>query len=828
MLEYIDSRVTGLQNRHVTPQSLEEVRLQQTEPWPLNVGYLDYVTDTRCDNYVRLYVGQSIKSSRRILIDHAQSILQGRCTSLHYFIVWLGNGHRRANFLRLWSLPHELKNSPERQVLSNILETLFIRVFQTDHGSCSPRRANSDGATSLRFGLNILSPLLQNSKLDEESARLPFVTPVKDSPDLQIRLWDSARRKMKERDSFQDKPKLSMKPQWKAEDFLFALKRAIKDQGCLADVYNSLRSEPDVPPHLPEEWFDKANHGVASVSPIGCMTAPICFILDFASAIDNDLRTGLITGSKDLRTFPWALERTGFDACNALVWNFDFQRYGILDPLRLRNPRQSKPLQDLNRLMIRKSASKVVLVCGPRAYAVATSGVVRDKRQSSRYLTLRCGYQLEFFVSQDDGHVPTRLYIRCPELPANVYSINMSKALMISELFKFVATLTGLTNIRPYFMESSSVLFGIVKARNQENSGGEKTTLAELNVSFKLWLRRKGFEDKDMEKLEQVGQGIIQGLIVLLHCLPQSSHSFRSQDGISHPDSLFGGRTIRWDGWNKLDPEMVSAVRNLYREVCRRNVAKHGEDMHRPKRLKRDCGNENALQALQNSANDCDAAYRNSVDDASPEDFRWILEMADDLQSGTAADSSQDAKTSSCEKGKTTREHQSMTRVTSVQNWSLEAGTDLLYEYKVSKQTNWNLKVCFVQIPVPASVGFVPGQLTVQIEIADEGQTHDRLFAQDARVDDVARRIGFRIRGKNADGAVVEYYPVQRGYASVAKTNTLADKVIHGDETMAISKRPRRFLYLDPPHSSWAPELQKFVGGGYTTNGKEEQDTEYT
>jgi hypothetical protein len=153
----------------------------------------------------------------------------------------------------------------------------------------------------------------------------------------------------------------------------------------------------------------------------------------------------------------------------------------------------------------------------------------------------------------------------------------------------------------------------------------------------------------------------------------------------------------------------------------------------------------------------------------------------------------------------------------------MEMGTDLVYEYKIGSGTHWNLKVCLVQIPVPAHLGFIPGHLSVKIEIADQGQTHKHLFATDARLDDIARRIAFRIRGKNSHGDTVEYYPSRRGYSTVAKTNTLADKVIYGHEAIAISKKRRRFLYLDPPNNFWGPELQRFVGGGYTTSREEEE-----
>ncbi|KAG8420044.1 hypothetical protein J3459_011449 [Metarhizium acridum] len=208
----------------------------------------------------------------------------------------------------------------------------------------------------------------------------------------------------------------------------------------MAHIYHSLHLHPKIGPYLPPDWLHVADHHVATFSPTGLMTAPISFILDFAYAVEDDFHVGLGHDSGCRRQLPWALERTGFDANNAPVWRFDFQRYGMLDSMSLGDPRPTRhTLRDLNHLIIRQSASEIILLCGARACSVATDGASRDIRQSHRYLTLRCGYQLEFFVSQDDGHIPSRLYIFCPEIPANIHSISMSKALMLSELFKFVS-----------------------------------------------------------------------------------------------------------------------------------------------------------------------------------------------------------------------------------------------------------------------------------------------------------------------------------------------------------------------------------------------------
>jgi len=54
------------------------------------MGYVDYITDDRDYEYVRMY--------------HGQAIVEGCNDSLHYFLLWPGNGHPTANFLGVWKL----------------------------------------------------------------------------------------------------------------------------------------------------------------------------------------------------------------------------------------------------------------------------------------------------------------------------------------------------------------------------------------------------------------------------------------------------------------------------------------------------------------------------------------------------------------------------------------------------------------------------------------------------------------------------------------------------------------------------------------------------
>jgi hypothetical protein len=92
---------------------------------------LDYVSDDRDPDYWRPYVGQSSNTEQRIA-QHVRAIRTGDTDTLHYFVIRRGDGHRTANFVRLWtvSLPESV-DPAINTALNNILEMIMARSFQS-------------------------------------------------------------------------------------------------------------------------------------------------------------------------------------------------------------------------------------------------------------------------------------------------------------------------------------------------------------------------------------------------------------------------------------------------------------------------------------------------------------------------------------------------------------------------------------------------------------------------------------------------------------------------------------------------------------------------
>lgn len=301
LLQHVEPEILALTGKLVNSEHLDEIRHLQSGHWPLNVGYLDYVLDDRSDLYIRYYVGQTKFSGRRILVEHMQSILRASFQSLHYYILWLGNGHRSANFLRLWSFPEaQADQIIDAQTVADLLETLFIRAFKSDHGACTPKSSEAYFCDQ-RIGLNVATPLTDYNM---------FAFPPTSSPDPQIRQWEHFRQTYRKRKGNQQTGTHTDRFDCTYADYVKALSASIGDKVCMEELQSHLCP---------------SSHSTTSSS------APVAFILDYAAVVDCDLQVAQ-TCVKDADGIPWALSQTGFCGTNAIQWTVDFGQFGLPTP----------------------------------------------------------------------------------------------------------------------------------------------------------------------------------------------------------------------------------------------------------------------------------------------------------------------------------------------------------------------------------------------------------------------------------------------------------------------------------------------------------------
>jgi hypothetical protein len=209
LVSFVRPEIKNLQGNRVTRKHLDKIMAQQKSEdeavVETSMGYLDYVVDSRDACYVRFYVGQSLSPRRRIFSQHNQSMLRGENSTLHYFILWLGNGSRSANFIKLWSFPKGKGDSDTMQDISmrNILEAVFCRAFSTHHGSLTTWD-KTDGLQS-GYGLNIMTPLVQSNAVREIDIAVSK-NQIRASNDPQIRYHESFRSRQKAKKSSQITP----------------------------------------------------------------------------------------------------------------------------------------------------------------------------------------------------------------------------------------------------------------------------------------------------------------------------------------------------------------------------------------------------------------------------------------------------------------------------------------------------------------------------------------------------------------------------------------------------------------------------------------------
>jgi len=79
-----------------------------------------------------------------------------------------------------------------------------------------------------------------------------------------------------------------------------------------------------------------------------------------------------------------------------------------------------------------------------------------------------------------------------------------------------------MTGIRPYFIESSSVVGSILCQARKEILWESAMTIGTLDTGIRLWLARKGIgDDDDIHKIKLLGGSLTHGLLIALYALPR-------------------------------------------------------------------------------------------------------------------------------------------------------------------------------------------------------------------------------------------------------------------------------------------------------------------
>ncbi|KAJ5753373.1 uncharacterized protein N7511_007526 [Penicillium nucicola] len=799
LLGFVRPEILQLQGHPICRETLDEVRSMQDDDkdWDGNMGYMDYITDARHRNYKRCYVGQCTDGERRILRQHVQDILQKSRHNLHHFIVWMGNGQRNVNFIRLWACPESVTESGEAsnrnwvKVRMNLLEALFCKAFFTHHGIMNRHEGNR--LLQLKsFGLNLMTPLAQNGvKLDYD--RLKFVHESDASPDPQIVFWGKFRSQQKSEAKRRRLRQLKATRQIFRCDFNLALQKALHDNVLFQELKESMTN--------------------VSGSSLGEYDSTEKF---------SDI------------LLPWALERCKFDETNVLVWTFNFRAFSPINQNNLSN--RFEDTRHRHQEILDTSNARIIILCGSRAEEALQ--FVPKIRYS---LELR-GFRFSIYIANShiSSGVSKRLFIVCPVLPARIWSNIRCNGAMISEAIRFATSMLELEGIRPYSVKTSSILGSILSWARMEKLGKEAVTLETMDFNVALWLSRKGIGFKCLEEIVKLSGNLPRALLMILYALRRQLQKpewftkrhlpFENQDEQLPPKKKLCNGALDMKCCKDVEKIVKKATDKIDEEYAQRLQSL----VEKPSLIAGPHASQSPETDAQDISSDVDLLLGKQLPDSmilkkvhseillknpkpmTPEEYKRDSELDTDIADlvplcteaidlGILEPSLRRAKRTNREK-KEGRIWKNQVNVFRDKEYYYRANPD------IDQHRTIYVNYCPIELPRGEDIG--DGTVQVKIEITPPGESHPQCYSTQATDMDPSCCLAFQVKYSPHNGPDITKYVTHSRLTSVWKANTFVD-VLRGKPIEEIACTPRRYIYFWKD-SRIPPGLEKFVGGGYT------------
>ncbi|QKX64287.1 uncharacterized protein TRUGW13939_11460 [Talaromyces rugulosus] len=840
ILSCVRPEVLELQEQPVSRKALMETLASQDkdEAWTGPIGYLNFVTDTRCQEWFRLYVGQTNEPQRRIVNQHIQKSLKGSTKSLHYYMIWLGNGDRRVNFIRLWGSPksNEANRTGEEKkatqnwekIKMNLLEALFCKAFFTHHGMLNRCEPNTLVPTMTSYGLNVMSPLVYGG-FKPDAKRSIFANALSNSPDIQIKYWLILRSARIRDQKLEKRRQLTVSRQIFQCDYDKALQDALGDQDLFQRVKDSLESEKIL-----------AYNEERSTTPVpylGSLSAKVAFILDYG-AVSEASKVFLETSVQQENGLPWALRGCGFTLENVLSWTYNFKQFS---PLGVDNLSDENEGHQAHRSLILRSQARIFFLCGPRA-----ANAVRPRSLKTFDLELR-GFRYKIFVTYFN-----RLFIQCPALPSKIWSRTGTDSTKISEAIRCAISLLRLEGIRPYSLETHSIVGTILTWRRHEKMGKPPITVDKMDLFVALWVARKGIDKDTLTKIEQLAGSLPRALLMILHALrrydepqppkrpldPEISDQEHIQAIVqeateakekSYNEALQGlpyMTSVRKDTELPLLalPESMAQMRTDSPEAC--DEEETGSDDDFASESESDDEEIEGFPSKQSVSGDMDFTSTVSLLPTILHQVRSLVsrrpaenqEVDDqlDVHIPDAAALCRDA----IDQGFLSTEHPKRLARGKGQIWKKEIDKyeNKEYRYQANPDPNVTRAIavnsCYIFFRKGEDIG--DGTIYVRIEIKPHGERHPNCYVPQALDTDPASRLGFLLRYTPSSGPERQRFAVTGNSSrSLYAANTFVNLMADGMYYEEIAKFPRRYIYLNK-ESAHGPELARFVDGGYT------------
>jgi hypothetical protein len=697
------------------------------------------------------------------------AVKQGKHHTLHYYVVWKGQGHRSANFLLLWKLKSYLgTNEGVVTVYNNILEMFMCRVFQSLPFNTLKRYSGINQEEHPTLGLNIVPPLLQSRKLSS-SVRHLFNCELQNSPDQDVREWPSVRESMREPSQYA----LTNRPSLSVETCRSALRDAVAQDGTLEDnIVIDLTTGVPQQASGPDFWGlftshvrDKLGEIPNLVLPVGCPeTARVGIMLD-----EIWIKPAYSTDQGRHIHPPWGIRESGFNDTNCLIWAFDFKEPSIQSTglsIRSQTLQDLEEVRSVNSFLISNSSLRVILLCGENAHRV-----IQGQHLTEIRLELQVGI-FNAYIEIETNSIK-RIYINCPAPLSSLATNNFSESSMITDLFRFAALVTQTPGISAYFSQNCGMVNLLLELYEKERNGAVRMTGDNIDPKVRHWLYRKGFtEPQHINELEKVGDSLIHSCIILLHVLPRCPAQYRGTVG-EH-----GIKKSQRPRRKKLDE--MNAVTRLLETITRptgMDTQAHTDPDYVP-----DVGEiiEEVLLTGQGVIDSSDMPLR-----------RETANLLTRGEESPVYGSVQSA-----------REIQSRRMV--LEGTFCEGSR---------KRVNLSRHICLF-------LGNGPGwdhDILVQAEVAAEGTRHPQFWAKKAMADDPAGRLAFKVtyQPKEKSNEPMVIYPPTDGEYAVHKANAFVDW-FDGATREEIAENPKRHLHIDKSLKYVPENLEFFRDGAYT------------
>lgn len=494
--------------------------------WPEQTGYLDFITDVRDPDYIRYYHGQSETVIFRIA-DHLVKICRGKFETLHHYVLQLGQGHRRATMIRVWTIPQKLLHYETEELttlcvklLKNFLEMLFCGAFrslpiETLVEYFGQTFTSQDQYSGL--GLNVLPPLLQSKEMGIMSRSLHRARLLK-SQDPEIQSWDKIRsRQVSSTTSTQRLKPLRSTQKATLEELLTPVVCGIRPTMQGHDFIRMLQESqtlPDADFSIANEFQMRFPGGESPYSmPVGSLIAPIGVVLDNMSINPRTSRA----------EWPWILTTAGLSTEVALSWTYNHTSFGVLDSSTLNSVQDSTNLcSEFSKALIENSGLKVILLCGRLSEQAITTSLSLTEPQ---VLQLR-GQVVRIWVRDRtiQKHMPCQTLVSMPEPFAIGMRDQWSEIHKFGEVLKLASVLTSL-HLDCHFFERNLAFTRVYRQAALEKlhrSAVKKMVVENLDAGLRAFLFRKGFESEDdLKELEQISGSLSRSICMLGHCFPK-------------------------------------------------------------------------------------------------------------------------------------------------------------------------------------------------------------------------------------------------------------------------------------------------------------------